>query len=207
MGSRIIHGSTYFSAYALALLLLFSATCQAETLYVTDILHLGLNASANTDSKKVGTAISGSALTVLEKGKNYTKVRTKNGTTGWAKSAYLVADIPARIKAAELEKSNNTLSKQLTNLQQKFSALQDRSRQLQEQHDSSSAISQQKKQELEQLKEENHQYRERLSTLGNSVSITVLGASTLLCLIAGFVSGLAWIDYRSRKRHGGFRIY
>jgi hypothetical protein len=27
------------------------------------------------------------------------------------------------------------------------------------------------------------------------------------CLIAGFVGGLWWVDQRSRKRHGGIRIY
>jgi hypothetical protein len=31
--------------------------------------------------------------------------------------------------------------------------------------------------------------------------------ATSVCLIAGFLAGLWWIDYRSRKRHGGFRIY
>ena len=29
----------------------------------------------------------------------------------------------------------------------------------------------------------------------------------LVCLLGGFLAGLWWIDYRSRKRHGGVRIY
>jgi cbb3-type cytochrome oxidase subunit 3 len=28
-----------------------------------------------------------------------------------------------------------------------------------------------------------------------------------VCLLAGFLVGLWWVDYRSRKRHGGIRIY
>ena len=33
------------------------------------------------------------------------------------------------------------------------------------------------------------------------------GMLLLVCLIAGFIGGLLWVDHRSRKRHGGIRIY
>jgi hypothetical protein len=36
--------------------------------------------------------------------------------------------------------------------------------------------------------------------------VWVLGA-LVVTLVAGFAGGLAWIDYTSRRRHGGFRIY
>jgi hypothetical protein len=34
----------------------------------------------------------------------------------------------------------------------------------------------------------------------------VLGAA-VVSLALGFVAGMWWIDHRSRRRHGGFRIY
>jgi hypothetical protein len=34
-----------------------------------------------------------------------------------------------------------------------------------------------------------------------------VGSAIAVCLIAGFLGGLWWVDHRSRKRHGGIRIY
>jgi len=37
--------------------------------------------------------------------------------------------------------------------------------------------------------------------------VSWVGGAIALCLIAGFVGGLWWVDQRSRRRHGGIRIY
>ena len=42
---------------------------------------------------------------------------------------------------------------------------------------------------------------------GWSVNITWFFGSLFTALLVGFISGITWLDKRSRQRHGGFRIY
>jgi FtsZ-binding cell division protein ZapB len=59
----------------------------------------------------------------------------------------------------------------------------------------------------DELEEENSSYRRRAEQYQYSLPVTwVLGAIGV-CLVAGFFGGLRWVDHRSRKRHGGIRIY
>ena len=40
-----------------------------------------------------------------------------------------------------------------------------------------------------------------------SLPLRWVAGATAVCLIGGFLLGLWWVDHRSRKRHGGIRIY
>lgn len=188
-------------------LLIACGGVRAETVYVTDVLRLNLQETAAPDAKKLDTILSGDELTVLEKTRNYTRVRTRDGVTGWAKSAYLVSEAPARHQLAQLEESNRSLSGRLEALQRKFDTVQEEAARLQHIEGAASTQTAQQQEEILTLRDENQQYRERLSSYRNSVSTSVLGGAALLCLVMGFTAGIALIDYRSRKRHGGFRIY
>ena len=60
---------------------------------------------------------------------------------------------------------------------------------------------------LGQLTEENQEIKELLSAKGIQIPLTwSLGASGV-ALVLGLIAGVAWLDNRIRKRHGGFRIY
>lgn len=77
-------------------------SAQAETLYVTDKLYLGVYKEKN---KGQFTSItSGTALEVIAKERNWVHARLPDGKEGWVKSKYLVEKTPAAIRLAELEK-------------------------------------------------------------------------------------------------------
>lgn len=188
-------------------LLLLSANCMAEKMYVTDILQLSLYANADATSSKITTVASGAELTVLEQARSYTKVKTDEGVTGWAKTAYLVSEVPARLRATRLESSNKTLASQLEKTQQQFAELQNETTHLRSQQESFTTRSEQQEKEVSHLRSENSKYRDQLGAYENSVPISVLAGLAIACLLTGLAGGIAWLDYRSRKRHGGFRIY
>ena len=60
---------------------------------------------------------------------------------------------------------------------------------------------------LDQLEQDNARYQSRAERYQYSLPYNWVGGAIAVCLIAGFLGGLWWVDYRSRKRHGGIRIY
>lgn len=67
----------------------------ADTLYVTDRIILGVHQQAAETSAVIKTIPSGTAVTVLERNDNFTKVKLADGTQGWVSAAYLKPDKPA----------------------------------------------------------------------------------------------------------------
>ena len=58
-----------------------------------------------------------------------------------------------------------------------------------------------------ELAEENSDLREIQSQNRLLVPLQWVAGVAAVCLIGGLLFGLWWTDYRSRKRHGGIRIY
>ena len=75
----------------------------AETVYVTDSLRLGLHAAADTSDRPFDNLVSGTAVEVLERNSNYARVRLADGREGWVKATFLVAEKPAAARVLELE--------------------------------------------------------------------------------------------------------
>jgi SH3 domain protein len=89
---------------ALFLILFLSSGLSAqETQYVTDRLKLGLFEDEKASGKRIESLESGAILEVLDKRRNFAKVRTPDGNVGWVKSAYLVGEKPAVVRLTELE--------------------------------------------------------------------------------------------------------
>ena len=61
--------------------------------------------------------------------------------------------------------------------------------------------------EIASLREENASIQGLKEEYRGSVPLTWVGGVIALCLVVGFLTGLWWVDHRSRKRHGGIRIY
>ena len=100
--------------FLLGLIYLMSSACVAETLYVTDLLRLSVTEQPQSKGKTVTTLSSGDPLTVLERQPGYAKVQTAEGLSGWTKSAYLVADKPARLIVAEMQNQLEQMKEQLS---------------------------------------------------------------------------------------------
>ncbi len=179
----------------------------AETAYVTDNLRLGLHAAEDTSDRAFRFLESGQAMEVLIRDRNYANVRLPDGTEGWVKAAYLVDEKPAKLIVAETIAERDALAAELESTKQSFAEpaaaidrLEGELSDLRAQLDGAQA-------QVADLEAENASIQGMKEQYRGSVPIKWVGGATLLCLVVGFLCGLWWVDHRSRKRHGGIRIY
>lgn len=179
----------------------------AETAYVTDILRLGLHRAEDTSDQPFRTLVSGTELEVLARTTNYAHVRAADGQEGWVKSAYLVLDKPAQLKIAETETELAALRAELDRAKSAQRGAEQQLDQVSQQIDAASSSSDAVEATLSRLKAENADFEERLERYRGSIPISWVLGALAVTLVAGFAGGLAWVDYTSRRRHGGFRVY
>jgi SH3 domain protein len=191
-------------------LLLFIAmplSASAETAYVTDQLRLGLHRAEDTSDRAFRTLESGQEVEILSQTRNYANVRLPDGTAGYVKATYLVTGKPAALIVAETQAENEKLQQELARTKSQFAGpaatIDALERQVAEQH----AALDEGNRRIAELRAQNEDYLSRQEQYRYSLPVSWVMGATSVCLIAGFLAGLWWIDYRSRKRHGGFRIY
>ena len=88
---------------AALLLALLSMRGVAATAYVSDELVLGVYAEQNSQGQRLATLHSGTGVETLAQNGDFTQVRLSDGTTGWVKSAFLTANLPAVVRVKQLE--------------------------------------------------------------------------------------------------------
>jgi SH3 domain protein len=188
----------------LALVPLFAA---AQTAYVTDTLQLGLHQASDTSDRPFRSLDSGQELEILSRTTYYANVRLPDGTLGWVKAGFLVNDKPARLIVAETRAEADRLAGELEELRSAFAApaatidaLKQQVADLQARLGDSDA-------KAVEVDEQNASLRNRQSQYKNSMPLQWVAGAVGLCLIGGFLFGLWWVDQRSRRRHGGIRIY
>ena len=191
-------------------LLLFIAmplSASAETAYVTDQLRLGLHRAEDTSDRAFRTLESGQEVDILSQTRNYAHVRLPDGTVGYVKVAYLVTGKPAALIVAETQAENEKLQQELARTKSQFAGpaatIDALEQQVAEQH----ALLDEGNRRVAELRAQNEDYLSRQEQYRYSLPVAWVIGATSVCLVAGFLGGLWWIDYRSRKRHGGFRIY
>lgn len=189
------------------LLLAMSAVAQAQTAYVTDQLRLGLHRAADTSDRAFRTLESGQELEILSQNRNYAQVRLPDGTVGYVKVAYLVTEKPAALIVAEIRAENERLSDELARARQQFAEPAAVIAELEQQIGARNADLADSNARLEELTEANERYVSRQAQYQYSLPLTWVAGAMAVCLIAGILGGMWWLDYRSRKRHGGIRVY
>jgi SH3 domain protein len=179
----------------------------AETAYVTDNLRLGLHQAEDTSDRAFRFLDSGQPMEVLIRGGSYANVRLPDGTEGWVKSAYLVDEKPAKLIVVETIAERDALVAELDQAKQAFAepaaiidGLKNDAAELKSELENAKVQVAALQAEVESIQGMKKRYR-------GSVPLKWVGGAILVCLIAGFLGGLKWVDYRSRKRHGGIRIY
>ncbi len=189
------------------LLLLVPLIVAAETGYVTDRLILGLHVAEDTSDRAFRSLESGHAVEILSRDRNYAHVQLSDGVQGYVKAAYLVYEKPAKLIVAESQAEAERLAGELEKLRQAVSgpaatieALQQKSADLQAQLDERTT-------QLAEIGTQNDSLRSRQQNYRHSLPLAWVAGAIGACLIAGFLGGLWWVDQRSRKRHGGIRIY
>jgi SH3-like domain-containing protein len=86
-----------------ALLPALTLAAAAGPAYVSDELVLGVYAEQNNQGQRLATLHSGTGVESLGESGEFTQVRLSDGTTGWVKSAYLTAKVPAIVRVKQLE--------------------------------------------------------------------------------------------------------
>jgi SH3 domain protein len=179
----------------------------AETAYVTDVLRLGLYAAEDTSGKSFRALESGQEMEILSRNRNYANVRLPDNTEGWVKAAYLVSEKPARLIVAEVNAARDALASELEETRQAFAApaatitaLQSQQAELQSQIDAADA-------KFAALQEENASFQGLEDRYRGSLPLTWVMTALGVTAVAGFLLALWWVDFRSRRRHGGIRIY
>lgn len=191
----------------IALLTLLPVVVAAETAYVTDNLRLGLHQAADTSDRAFRSLDSGQELEILSRDRNYAHVQLPGGVQGYVKAAYLVFDPPAKLIVEQTIAQRDRLQGELEELRRQFagpaatiSALEQQASDLQSELETGQA-------RIEELDEKNANLRSRQGQYKYSLPLVWVAGAIAVCLIGGFMFGLWWVDQRSRRRHGGIRIY
>ena len=179
----------------------------AEIRYVTDLLHLNLFELPQSQGKSLKTVKSGEALTIIEQIPGYSKVKTRDNIIGWTKSAYLVTDKPARLIVAEMEKKMTRLQKKTDTAIKKMKQAVSHAEKYQQLLQTNEASSARFKTRLTELEQQNSHYKNSIKQYESSVPMNIFISAIIILFIIGLLLGWFILDYRIRKRHGGFRIY
>jgi SH3 domain protein len=194
-------------AGAIGYLALLPGLVAAETAYVTDTLQLGLHQAADTSDRPFRNLDSGQAVEILSRTTYYAHVELPDGTRGYVKAGFLVGDKPAKLVVEETIAERDRLARELEEAREAFAApaatidaLRKETSELQAQLTTS-------EERVTNLQEDNDSLRRRQAQYKFSMPLQWVAGATGVCLLGGFLLGLWWVDYRSRKRHGGIRIY
>lgn len=192
---------------AFLLLAMTPLAALAETAYITDNLRLGLHQAADTSDRAFQTLDSGQELEIISRTRNYANVRLPDGVEGYVKAAYLVSEKPAKLIVEESQAKVESLQAELNETKAAFAAPAATIDRLEQQLTASQTEASEITARASELMNELDDYRSRQDRYKYSLPFTWVGGAVLVCLLAGFLAGLWWVDMRSRRRHGGIRIY
>ncbi len=143
----------------------------------------------------------------MSRNRNYANVRLPNGVEGYVKAAYLVFEKPAKLIVTETQLENERLQKELQIMKAEFAAPAATIESLKQQVTEKDAALQETSDRIAELASENEEYLDRYAQFKYSLPYKWVGGAMFVCALAGFLFGLWWVDYQSRKRHGGIRVY
>lgn len=192
---------------AILMIIVLPFTAFAETAYVTDNLRLGLHQAPDTSDRAFRTLESGQELEIVSRDRNYANVRLPDGVQGFVKVAYLVFEKPAKLVVDEMLRDNERLKRELESTKSAFAAPAATIDALKQQVAEKNAIIEESMAQVEELAEENADYENRFGQYKYSLPIKWVAGAMFVCILGGFLLGLWWVDFQSRRRHGGVRIY
>jgi SH3 domain protein len=178
-----------------------------ETAYVTDNLRLGLYEAEDTSGRPMRMLESGQAMEVLSRDRNYANVQLPDASEGWVKTAYLVDDKPAKLIVAEITAERDALLAELEETKQAFAAPAATIEALRSDALAFDTQLAESNSRVSALEEENASIRGLKEQYKGSLPLSWVAIAIGVCLIAGILFGMWWVDRQSRQRHGGIRIY
>lgn len=191
----------------IGLLVLLPMSVAAETGYVTDRLMLGLHQAADTSDRPFRSLESGTRFEVLSGDRLYARVRLEDGTEGYVKAAYVVYEPPAKLIVDQAQARVERLTTELEEAKAAFAEPAAVIDSLKAETEVLESELEAARTRVEELEEDNARHQSRAERYQFSLPYEWVGGAIGVCLIAGFLAGMWWVDHRSRKRHGGIRIY
>jgi len=192
---------------AFLLLAALAPSLSAQTAYVTDNLRLGLHRAEDTSDRAFRTLESGQELAILARGPLYAQVRLPDGTEGWVKAGFLVDEKPAKLIVEQTQGELARVQQELNDTREAFSGSAGRIAELERTTSTQAEELATLRSTVSALREENEDFRKSMSLYQFSLPWPMVLGAAVVSLALGFVAGMWWIDQRSRRRHGGFRIY
>ena len=168
---------------------------------------LGLHQAADTSDRPFRSLESGTAFEILSRDRLYARVRLADGTEGYVKAAYVVYEPPAKLIVNQSQAEVERLTTELDEAKAAFAEPAAVIDSLKAQAATLESDLEAARSRVEELEEDNADYQSRAERYQYSLPYKWVGSAIAVCLIAGFLAGLWWVDHRSRKRHGGIRIY
>lgn len=191
----------------IGLLMLLPLLAAAETGYVTDRLMLGLHQAEDTSDRPFRSLESGTRFEVLSRDRLYAHVRLEDGTEGYVKAAYVVYEPPAKLIVNQSQAQVERLTAELEEAKAAFAEPAAVIDSLKAERDTLASELAAARQRADELEADNARHQSRAERYQYSLPYTWVGGAIAVCLVAGFLAGLWWVDHRSRRRHGGIRIY
>jgi len=193
-------------------LVLAAPVSHADTTYVIEQLVVGVTATADAESERVGQVKSGDKLEVIERDGDETHVKLPSGKDGWLKSSYLTNDPPLQTRlterTAEVEKLKQEADKQrqesekqrqeADKLKQDVTRLEAEVAAARVAHTATSDAPPAPVRDTVFLREPERQ---------SATSWPVLVGASAVMLFVGFVAGWRTLDRRIRQKYGGLKIY
>ena len=191
----------------LGVLVFLPLVAAGETGYVTDRLILGLHQAADTSDRAFRSLESGQEFEVLSRDRLYAHIQLPDGTQGYVKAAYIVYDKPAKLIVSQTQAEVERLTTELDEAKAAFAEPAAVIDSLKAQAATLESDLEAARTRVEELEDDNAGHQRRAERYKYSLPYTWVGWAIGVCLIGGFLAGLWWVDHRSRKRHGGIRIY
>ena len=197
----------------LFILVVFSTTVNANTIFVTDSLQLKLRATASTEGNVVTTLHSGQKLTVLEQQKKFTRVRTTEGDIGWVQSWFLTDEPPATYIVNQISKQKESLENSLATANEKLKNFDSATaRENESLKDSVNALSG----KIKKLTSEQDSLTEQLNSQASELAKyqfmekydlrVIVSVFFLAAFCLGYWAARVWTWKRERRRLSGYRL-
>ncbi len=188
-------------------LALLPLTAMAETAYVTDVLRLGLYEAEDTSGRSFRALESGQEMEILLRNRLYANVRLPDNAEGWVKAAYLVSEKPARLIVAEVNAARDALTVELEDTRRSFAAPAATIDALRIEKTALNTRVVDAYDQIKSLEKENASIQGLKDRYRGSLPLNWVAVALVVVAFGGFLLALWWVDFRSRRRHGGIRIY
>ena len=122
-----------FIGYALFIqyiMLIFTLSAQAESMYVTDVIKVDLRTGPSTGHKIIKMVESGEKIELIESGQDWSLVKLNDGKEGWILNRYMMSDETSKIKMVKLESEHSTLKAKVDSIFEENSELKTENKKL-----------------------------------------------------------------------------